>query len=119
MRLLMLGKRRIECEPPEHRHDQQPPAAQQACRSVGKPRARRGRDEGEQQRGAHRVNPQIDDAPQMLPRPQADPFERAETEIVRAPEGTETFCIRSEEHTSDLKSLMRISYAVFCLKKKK
>src|SRR3546814_9717960 len=25
---------------------------------------------------------------------------------------------RSEEHTSDLKSLMRISYAVFCLKKK-
>src|SRR3546814_9342515 len=27
-------------------------------------------------------------------------------------------CPRSEEHTSDLKSLMRISYAVFCLKKK-
>src|SRR3546814_1172015 len=26
--------------------------------------------------------------------------------------------IRSEEHTSELKSLMRISYAVFCLKKK-
>src|SRR3546814_8128407 len=26
---------------------------------------------------------------------------------------------RSEEHTSDLKSLMRISYSVFCLKKKK
>src|SRR3546814_3159947 len=28
------------------------------------------------------------------------------------------FC-RSEEHTSELQSLMRISYAVFCLKKKK
>src|SRR3546814_4946401 len=29
-------------------------------------------------------------------------------------------CIfRSEEHTSELQSLMRISYAVFCLKKKK
>src|SRR3546814_8556451 len=26
--------------------------------------------------------------------------------------------LRSEEHTSDLQSLMRISYAVFCLKKK-
>src|SRR3546814_970099 len=26
--------------------------------------------------------------------------------------------VRSEEHTSELKSLMRISYAVFCLKKK-
>src|SRR3546814_10687574 len=29
------------------------------------------------------------------------------------------FCHRSEEHTSELQSLMRISYAVFCLKKKK
>src|SRR3546814_4167648 len=29
------------------------------------------------------------------------------------------FAIRSEEHTSELQSLMRISYAVFCLKKKK
>src|SRR3546814_10469091 len=29
-----------------------------------------------------------------------------------------TFAIRSEEHTSELQSLMRISYAVFCLKKK-
>src|SRR3546814_4908695 len=28
-------------------------------------------------------------------------------------------CRRSEEHTSELHSLMRISYAVFCLKKKK
>src|SRR3546814_1396676 len=27
--------------------------------------------------------------------------------------------MRSEEHTSELQSLMRISYAVFCLKKKK
>src|SRR3546814_1020571 len=37
---------------------------------------------------------------------------------------TECFCFnnqafaRSEEHTSELQSLMRISYAVFCLKKK-
>src|SRR3546814_8759683 len=29
-----------------------------------------------------------------------------------------TQTIRSEEHTSELQSLMRISYAVFCLKKK-
>src|SRR3546814_8452805 len=28
-------------------------------------------------------------------------------------------CSRSEEHTSELQSLMRISYAVFCLNKKK
>src|SRR3546814_4761446 len=31
----------------------------------------------------------------------------------------EDFELRSEEHTSELQSLMRISYAVFCLKKKK
>src|SRR3546814_2090673 len=30
-----------------------------------------------------------------------------------------TGALRSEEHTSELQSLMRISYAVFCLKKKK
>src|SRR3546814_1093992 len=32
---------------------------------------------------------------------------------------SETCLARSEEHTSELQSLMRISYAVFCLKKKK
>src|SRR3546814_10449416 len=31
----------------------------------------------------------------------------------------ENLYMRSEEHTSELQSLMRISYAVFCLKKKK
>src|SRR3546814_4131671 len=37
------------------------------------------------------------------------------------PNGIGRFCrwFRSEEHTSELQSLMRISYAVFCLKKKK
>src|SRR3546814_2431913 len=33
--------------------------------------------------------------------------------------GGESAGARSEEHTSELQSLMRISYAVFCLKKKK
>src|SRR3546814_9588801 len=32
--------------------------------------------------------------------------------------GDQRFDARSEEHTSELQSLMRISYAVFCLKKK-
>src|SRR3546814_3019481 len=32
---------------------------------------------------------------------------------------TGVMLVRSEEHTSELQSLMRISYAVFCLKKKK
>src|SRR3546814_5361470 len=34
-------------------------------------------------------------------------------------EAATLFLNRSEEHTSELQSLMRISYAVFCLKKKK
>src|SRR3546814_1525978 len=33
-------------------------------------------------------------------------------------QGRAELCERSEEHTSELQSLMRISYAVFCLKKK-
>src|SRR3546814_5872108 len=33
--------------------------------------------------------------------------------------GDDSVVERSEEHTSELKSLMRISYAVFCLEKKK
>src|SRR3546814_2604447 len=54
----------------------------------------------------------------------------AEKTMARFPEGTlgrikavlrdgENQSDRSEEHTSELQSLMRISYAVFCLKKKK
>src|SRR3546814_4141947 len=34
-------------------------------------------------------------------------------------QGKQSLWFRSEEHTSELQSLMRISYAVFCLKKKK
>src|SRR3546814_8457988 len=36
-----------------------------------------------------------------------------------SPDQLEKASPRSEEHTSELQSLMRISYAVFCLKKKK
>src|SRR3546814_9017067 len=42
---------------------------------------------------------------------------RAGRKTFRAADGT--VVARSEEHTSELQSLMRISYAVFCLKKKK
>src|SRR3546814_7308709 len=41
---------------------------------------------------------------------------REKSHSARLPEATIS---RSEEHTSELQSLMRISYAVFCLKKKK
>src|SRR3546814_2756893 len=48
-----------------------------------------------------------------LPR-QSQPDHRTRRPGRGAPGG-----VRSEEHTSELQSLMRISYAVFCLKKKK
>src|SRR3546814_7936513 len=40
-------------------------------------------------------------------------------QVVWNTQGTALTAFRSEEHTSELQSLMRISYAVFCLKKKK
>src|SRR3546814_4206580 len=40
---------------------------------------------------------------------------RAGAPLHFGPEGVEPVALRSEEHTSELQSLMRISYAVFCL----
>src|SRR3546814_5909443 len=40
------------------------------------------------------------------------------SDLTKMSEEGVTFKSRSEEHTSELQSLMRISYAVFCLKKK-
>src|SRR3546814_7698544 len=45
----------------------------------------------------------------------SDPLAFARWKRSEAPLGAS---VRSEEHTSELQSLMRISYAVFCLKKK-
>src|SRR3546814_1305779 len=41
------------------------------------------------------------------------------TQVRAGPTACRQLADRSEEHTSELQSLMRISYAVFCLKKKK
>src|SRR3546814_4651839 len=46
-------------------------------------------------------------------RPASTTIDRQQTTDLRCNRGA-----RSEEHTSELQSLMRISYAVFCLKKK-
>src|SRR3546814_2085209 len=46
-------------------------------------------------------------------------FTAKELGDVRDPNTPREINSRSEEHTSELQSLMRISYAVFCLKKKK
>src|SRR3546814_2318681 len=52
----------------------------------------------------------------IIPAPGRCPRQKREK---AAPPEAASFFYRSEEHTSELQSLMRISYAVFCLKKKK
>src|SRR3546814_2942266 len=54
--------------------------------------------------------------PPVAPRPIDPMVAKRSLAIIAATEAPE---MRSEEHTSELQSLMRISYAVFCLKKKK
>src|SRR3546814_9533902 len=63
--------------------------------------------------GSHGVSDNTDRFPRLL-------FGRHENASLQQipPLGREIIGIRSEEHTSELQSLMRISYAVFCLKKK-
>src|SRR3546814_5207134 len=60
-------------------------------------------------------NPRIRDAIAALAQANLD-LQR--TVVVAPTDGGVTNLSRSEEHTSELQSLMRISYAVFCLKKK-
>src|SRR3546814_9668900 len=48
----------------------------------------------------------------------AQPVDEAIRHLILADDSDDS-AHRSEEHTSELQSLMRISYAVFCLKKKK
>src|SRR3546814_4224937 len=52
-------------------------------------------------------------------RPRATLVARLPTRAAFAVLAAMLLALRSEEHTSELQSLMRISYAVFCLKKKK
>src|SRR3546814_8848497 len=69
------------------------------------------------------LDPRFDVAPRarvVLGRIEPCPAAGEPVGLVRLVIGAELeFLFRSEEHTSELQSLMRISYAVFCLKKKK
>src|SRR3546814_15120106 len=72
-------------------------ASRRGPRGVARPRRGRADDRGDRQARDHRTR-------EILPRGLRD----------RLPVRSD----RSEEHTSELQSLMRISYAVFCLEKK-
>src|SRR3546814_6745035 len=73
---------------------------------------RRAGRKGAQQPAGHGGGQDDEAAPVLRP-----PYQPAEG--LRHPRPDQPVVIsRSEEHTSELQSLMRISYAVFCLKKK-
>src|SRR3546814_9315172 len=76
----------------------------------------------------HDVPPKARPSAQATPaKPQPRPQDPIEQEFWRLCQDGQLYfqrcgscgIFRSEEHTSELQSLMRISYAVFCLKKKK
>src|SRR3546814_7890487 len=58
------------------------------------------------------------DAANMAPDVHSALIDIVASEARTGREAAEDYVRRSEEHTSELQSLMRISYAVFCLKKK-
>src|SRR3546814_10285114 len=76
---------------------------------------RRRRMDGAETDELPRARPDLSPGDQVVPRPALAPLRKwllpPQRTARRAPR-------RSEEHTSELQSLMRISYAVFCLKKK-
>src|SRR3546814_10034695 len=66
-----------------------------------------------------RLMPVVIDGPAPPPGAIVTLDDREAGEMRSAADGFGLALLRSEEHTSELQSLMRISYAVFCLKKKK
>src|SRR3546814_5829749 len=77
------------------------------------------RDRSGKAPGASRHMPLTGSGPQPSFEAVAKPVRAGEAELKTNPRArSATLRVRSEEHTSELQSLMRISYAVFCLKKK-
>src|SRR3546814_7190612 len=81
---------------------------------------RSGRPRDRAARSPHRDDGALDDRPADRPEQPAR-LRRQPGGVGGAgcDKGDRRALLRSEEHTSELQSLMRISYAVFCLKKKK
>src|SRR3546814_1812001 len=61
----------------------------------------------------------LPDADEKAPATESDHEHAVSDQQTASSDQTASASDRSEEHTSELQSLMRISYAVFCLKKKK
>src|SRR3546814_9205194 len=92
-----------------HRPSEEDWTADRQGRDSPLPPSRKG-PQGSATKPAAPTAPATGYAPRPPPRPKAISDYKPERRAKR---------LRSEEHTSELQSLMRISYAVFCLKKKK
>src|SRR3546814_10603996 len=79
-------------------------------------RSRRERQRGKRRQPDHRLADETHHSP-LLSGASCHTLRHAARPLTKVP--TSVSPLRSEEHTSELQSLMRISYAVFCLKKKK
>src|SRR3546814_10465950 len=94
---------------------------------IGKPldaRENHHRDRNRKQHDRHAIDRPVEEgdveAKRLFDKTRGDRVGRAADERAKPAErGGEGDAHRSEEHTSELQSLMRISYAVFCLKKTK
>src|SRR3546814_988090 len=75
----------------------------------------------DQEDSRHRRRPSLAGVADVAARPRGHggAFLHRQQDPLRSPDRRASGAGRSEEHTSELQSLMRISYAVFCLKKKK
>src|SRR3546814_1949930 len=80
---------------------------------VGEKHRRDAASKTDQQQRQRRADPRD---PTMCEQPLIETLVFGDVDPVHRIENVE---VRSEEHTSELQSLMRISYAVFCLKQKK
>src|SRR3546814_10799087 len=101
-----------------HRHDVEPVIkilAKALLGNFGGQVARRARDDADVD-ADHRTSPDTGEA--LLGQDAQDFALRGQRHVGDLVE-EERAAMRSEEHTSELQSLMRISYAVFCLKKNK
>src|SRR3546814_2016078 len=72
-------------------------------------------DQADREHGHHAADEAIEQAPGAL---RCEQWRQPPGAVAEAVEPQRRGEHRSEEHTSELQSLMRISYAVFCLKKK-
>src|SRR3546814_8639049 len=96
----------LQCAPERNTDHAQPQRQQEYALDKGDPRTRHS-------------GPAKGDEPCQRDRSVTDEIERVGLErLAVGDKPADDLACRSEEHTSELQSLMRISYAVFCLKKK-